>query len=129
MNRALRSKPPHGAPCNACGQCCIFVPCPLSHHVFGAQDGPCPALCHGQDGALICGLIAAPRQFVPGTVLAHGADAVSRAAGTLIGSGIGCDAALEGEPIDQEFRRRLRMTPVGIEVVAARAIFGIPRVP
>lgn len=126
MSLALRSKPAHGAPCNACGQCCIYVPCPLSQHVYGQSISPCPALMQGEDRALICGLVADPRSIVPALTQRHGAGAVSRAAGTLIGAGGGCDAAVEGEKIDQEFRARLSATPAGIEVMVARHIFGIP---
>lgn len=79
----------------------------------------------GDDAALVCGLITAPQSIVPDLVIRFGADVVSRAAATLVGAGIGCDAALEGEPVDQAFRNRIHSTPVGIEAVSARAIFGI----
>lgn len=90
-------KPPHGAPCNRCGLCCIVTLCDLGRHVFHRPRGgagPCPALSFDADGSR-CGLVDS------GTVSGR------EAAKWLIGSGTGCDARINGEPVNQEFNARL----------------------
>lgn len=102
-------KPRHGQPCNMCGRCCRAVLCPLAQHVFGFTDGPCPAL--GQldgTGKLVCVLMLFPSIFAPQVARKHGPKAATVAAQTLIGWNIGCDAAVEGEPIDMAFSKRVR---------------------
>lgn len=101
-------KPPHGAPCNNCGQCCRAELCPLGAVVFGRERGPCPALEPIAGGGEGCGLVMSPQKYArPREVLEFGAPALTVAAIALIGAGRGCDAQLAGEPENTEFRRSM----------------------
>lgn len=107
----LEKKPPHGAPCNRCGLCCVASLCPLAARVFRGkaltpgihEPGPCPALSFDHDGQSVCGLVADPARFALGIVLRAGVDAAVAAAKQLIGSGTGCDARMNGEPKNEAF--------------------------
>lgn len=97
-------KPPYGAACNHCGQCCEARLCPLGAIVFQRSDGPCPALGYvgegiGYDGEArsTCGLIVNPRAYAPVLAALNGVDALSEGAKLLCGAGIGCDALADGE--------------------------------
>ena len=78
------------------------VTCILGHHVFGQEEGPCPALEKSNTG-YGCGLVSRPREFAPTRVAIHGAKMMSDDAATLIGAGIGCDAQADGETPSFEF--------------------------
>ena len=98
-------KPPHGSPCNNCGVCCEVSLCKLAAHVFDVPPGtpgPCPAL-QGSPGAAMCGMVADPGRFMPVRTEAVGAQGMSDAALVVIGAGYGCDARINGEPINQKF--------------------------
>ncbi len=106
------AKPPHGAPCNSCGLCCREQLCPLGAGVFHGNftsdpPGPCPAL--ERDGEReVCGLIAHPIAYALVATLKHGAAAMSAAAASLVGVGVGCDAQLASEPENVEFKAMMR---------------------
>lgn len=106
---ALKDKPPHGAPCNRCGLCCMATLCPLAQHVFRRSErGPCPALTRDADGLSVCGLIAEPMKHARVVAMTHGVEATGAAAAVLNGAGTGCDARFEGEPINEQFYEQLR---------------------
>jgi len=98
----MLSKPPHGSPCNNCGGCCVDRRCPLGQIVFG-PGSDCPALEVKLPG-FVCGLVQNPARYAPRVVAKHGAETASRAAALIIGAGMGCDALLEGERPNQEWR-------------------------
>jgi len=103
------NKPPHGAPCNQCGLCCQASRCPLAQFVFKLPEiGRCPALSYDADGLSVCGLVAEPQTHAPFVVMRWGIEVVRTAARHLIGSGLGCDARINGEVPDQAFYARLR---------------------
>jgi hypothetical protein len=106
--QAMIEKPPHGQPCNNCGQCCAEVLCPLAVGVFGEPwDRQCPAL--EPDGERFnCGLVVHPMVYAMRQTLLHGAEVMSRTAAHLIGAGRGCDAQLEDEPADEVWRAAMR---------------------
>lgn len=104
----IDKKPPHGAPCNRCGLCCVAAICALGQKVFRRELGPCPALRYDQESNSSCGLVAEPMTFAPKVALEHGVSAASRAATFLIGTNTGCDARMNGEPINHDFYARLR---------------------
>lgn len=98
-------KPPHGDPCNNCGQCCQAVLCPLAQRFFGGpEERSCPALEQEVSGRFTCGLIAHPMVYAIRLTLLHGADRMAAAAAFLVGAGHGCDAQLEGERANEQFR-------------------------
>lgn len=130
-------KPPHGAPCNSCGLCCEMAICPLGVRVFhpdkflaGAREfeGPCPALEPQDDGRKICGLMATPAKYAWRRAAVMGADALSKAASHLLGAGTGCDAPIDGEPINHEYRRKMFEDAARHPNVTKKAlkIWGIP---
>lgn len=77
---ALDHKPPHGAPCNRCGVCCMVTLCKLASPIFGFEIGRCPALLQKRDGSYECGLVASTTS------------PLKEAALLIIGAGDGCDA-------------------------------------
>jgi hypothetical protein len=83
-------KPVAGAPCNGCGVCCAWAPCPAGIWVSGRRRGRCRAL-RWEGGAYRCGLLAAPRRFLPGLPPAWTRRLVRR----WIAAGRGCDAELD----------------------------------
>ena len=103
--RARERKPPHGAPCNGCGACCMLARCPLGQHVFGLGEiGPCPALTKTGEGTYACGLVLDPAQYAPTrTTCKSVVGKLRRAALLLIGAGDGCDARFVGEPCDEVY--------------------------
>lgn len=83
-------KPAPGTPCNGCGVCCAWAPCPAGIVVSRRRKGRCRALLW--DGARYrCGLLADPRRFVRWLPEAW----TRRLAARWISAGSGCDAALD----------------------------------
>lgn len=101
---AAANKPPHGSPCNSCGVCCMVAQCDLSVLMFGDVGAPCPALERDGDRH-VCGVITDPRQFV--AISVSEVSSVQLAARTIIREGVGCDARINGEPINAAFNARL----------------------
>src|SRR5262245_60661455 len=89
-------KPRHGEPCNRCGLCCTMTLCDVARTVFRRPEkpayGPCPALRlrEGIPGEHECGLACEPGKY-------------GEAARLLIWAGQGCDARINGEPINEAF--------------------------
>lgn len=93
LRRDAPPQPALGQPCNGCGVCCAYAPCPLGVVVSGRRRGRCRAL--AWDGArYVCGMLQAPRRhwrWLPRTAEPLVRVWVRR----LIASGVGCDAHLE----------------------------------
>jgi hypothetical protein len=120
-------KPPHGLPCNGCGKCCETILCPLAFTQYHYWQGPCPALTPTEDGKKICGLITDPELYFPARVRRWGLFKVKQATSILIGSGMGCDARVEGEPINTEFKARAikYYETIKAEIRQAKIVWGI----
>jgi hypothetical protein len=89
------AKPVLGAPCNGCGVCCAFEPCPLGAIVSRSRSGACRALrWDGEHSRYRCGLAAAPLDALP-ALPRWLAPAVARLARRWISAGSGCDCSLE----------------------------------
>lgn len=59
IHPAAPPKPPLGQPCNGCGVCCLYEPCPLGVLVTRRRLGPCAALRWDDMGQHYrCGLLA-----------------------------------------------------------------------
>ncbi len=86
-------KPPAGAACNGCGVCCAAEPCPLGALLSRRRRGACRALLWEAEGRgrYRCGVVAAPRRFVPWLPAAW----TRRLALRWISSASGCDCTLE----------------------------------
>ncbi len=105
----LERKPPHGSPCTSCGLCCEATLCPLAQHVFGRGPlGPCPALEYDPQRNSSCGMVAHPGRHKPILVALHGVEEMRAAALLIVGSGLGCDARVNGEPGNDAFYAKLR---------------------
>lgn len=92
---AAPPKPAWGQPCNGCGLCCLAEPCPLGMLVSRRRRGACRALRWSEgEGCYRCGLLAAPRRFLPWG-LRWAAPVLGRLARRWIAAGIGCDATIE----------------------------------
>lgn len=97
-------KVPLGAPCNGCGVCCLFEPCPLGMLLSRRRTGACAAL-RWEAGRYRCGALVATNE-VMAQALPRGtrglalvlAPLLRRAAGHWIAAGTGCDSSLEVAP-------------------------------
>lgn len=89
----VQKKPPHGSPCNNCGLCCWSSLCEIGRSLFGALDGPCPALRFDSEQKSFCNVIANPQTYL----LAHDAEKSRAAAELLLYAGMGCTMRINGE--------------------------------
>ena len=97
-------KPPWGAPCNGCGQCCLAEPCPLGVLASRRRRGECVAL-EWTAGRYRCGLLRAPLAHLLGRASksASWLDTPLRAlARRWIAAGSGCDADIETLPRNEQ---------------------------
>ena len=89
------AKPAPGRPCNGCGVCCSWQPCPAGMLISRRRTGACSALLWRAAGQRYhCGLITAPQQFVPalpGWMQPMFAALLRR----WISAGSGCDSTIE----------------------------------
>ena len=99
---AAPPKPALGAPCNGCGVCCLFAPCPLGMLLSRRRHGACAAL-QWQAGAgpYRCGALSAPEAVLakalprPLRGLAPWlAPWLARLGWRWIAAGQGCDSSL-----------------------------------
>ena len=92
------AKPAPGAPCNGCGVCCTWQPCPLGMLVSGRRQGACTALrWHDGEQRYHCAMVADPQAVwprLPGALQAL----FKRLALRWIAGGAGCDCDLEVAP-------------------------------
>lgn len=90
LHPAAPAKPTAGQPCNGCGVCCAWAPCPLGMLLSRRRRGPCTALVwlHGH---YRCGVLTAPRQYLPWLP----AGLARRLAWRWIAAAQGCDADLD----------------------------------
>lgn len=103
---AVEKKPPHGSPCNRCGCCCFGSKCGLGAMIYSSSAGPCPAL-ERVDGGYECGVVRNPRKFDAIRTAINGEDEMRKAALLLTRAGQGCDARINGEPVNHAFNQRL----------------------
>jgi hypothetical protein len=81
-----------GQPCNGCGLCCLWKPCPVGVVITRKTLGPCRALDWSAEQAVYrCGLLTSPHTFVPWLPQA----VVRRVARRWIAADTRCDANLE----------------------------------
>ncbi len=92
------AKPAPGAPCNGCGVCCTWQPCPLGMLVSGRRHGACAALrWHSAEQRYHCAVLATPQALWP-RLPALLRPALRRLARRWIAAGAGCDSDLEVAP-------------------------------
>jgi hypothetical protein len=89
------AKPATGAPCNGCGLCCAWQPCPLGVLVSGRRHGACEALRWDSASRIYrCAMVDAPQQVWP--ALPRWLQPVLQGlARRWIASGAGCDCDAE----------------------------------
>ncbi|MCK6419872.1 MAG: hypothetical protein L6Q73_03075 [Aquabacterium sp.] len=84
-------KPPVGQPCNGCGVCCAWQPCPLGMVVSRRRHGRCSALRWvDEERRYRCGVLWAPSTYLPGP-LRWLEPLLARLALRWIAAGSGCD--------------------------------------
>jgi hypothetical protein len=122
----LERKAPHGSPCTRCGLCCEATTCKLGAKLFNQNHGPCPALRYDSEGSR-CDVADNPQRYNPVASDLYGHDLLKISVELLIGSGIGCDARFNNEPINFAFRQRLVELDRVLEnvVTKSRQIWGI----
>lgn len=123
LKQAVAKKPRQGEPCNGCGACCLAEVCDFGMLVMTeTREGPCPAWNAG------CGLIKNPTQYAPVATAMYGAEAMSTAAAFIIGSGMGCEARFNGEPVNKDYVRRYDKRDLDTQEQwkTATAMWGIP---
>lgn len=107
---AASAKPAVGMPCNGCGVCCLYAPCPLGVVLSRRHQGPCVAVRWSEDAAqyrcgALCESEAVLLSLFPGRMCSSAtwlAPALGRLAKRWIGVGIGCDSTLEALwPLDK----------------------------
>jgi|SRR5258706_7897191 hypothetical protein len=122
---SARPKAPHGTPCNHCGRCCIAALCDIGKLIFGTdRRGPCPALMWDDAGSR-CGLMSEPERFASAKARLKGTSRLRAAAKFLIGSGLGCDYAAHGEPVDVAFRDGVKTRLTRAQRIAALETWGL----
>lgn len=97
------AKPQTGQPCNGCGICCLYQPCPLGILLSGRRQGACAAVrWQGPLNRYQCGAMVAPRDVLEEALplalhgLAGGlASMLPRLARRWIAAGVGCDSTIE----------------------------------
>jgi len=83
--------PAAGRPCNGCGVCCTYAPCPLGMLLSRRRRGACRALRWVvSEGRYRCGALDAPGPHLRGLPGAWARRLVRR----WIAAGEGCDASL-----------------------------------
>jgi hypothetical protein len=89
------AKPALGEPCNGCGVCCAWQPCPLGVLVSRRRHGACAALqWQPHDGQYRCAMVSGARSLWP--ALPRWAErGLQHLARRWIAAGQGCDCALE----------------------------------
>ena len=96
-------KPALGQPCNGCGLCCLYEPCPLGRLLSRRRTGACMALRWDEAASRYrCGALSKPHEVaylaLPGSWrgLAGGLAWLLRRGGRRwIAAGRGCDCSLE----------------------------------
>ena len=99
---AAPPKPVLGTPCNGCGVCCLFAPCPLGILLSRRRHGACAALqWQAGTGHYRCGALSAPEPVLASALprLLRGlaprlAPWLARLAWRWIAAGQGCDSSL-----------------------------------
>jgi len=100
---AAPAKPEPGAPCNGCGVCCLFEPCPLGVLLSGRRQGACAALRWDDAGMQYrCGAMQVPQEVLAARWpwLPKGwpdglGRLLARAAPRWVAVGQGCDCDLQ----------------------------------
>lgn len=75
----------------------MAILCEVGEQVFRRTQGPCPALSFDDANNSVCGIVEETTNREMRAAAKH-----------LIGSGLGCDARFNGEPINHSFNDRLR---------------------
>jgi hypothetical protein len=95
MQALAPPKPAVAAPCNGCGLCCLFEPCPLGQLLSRRRRGACAALRWvPAAGCYRCGVLDKPRRWLPWLPARFGLALARR----WIAAGQGCDCNLQASP-------------------------------
>ncbi len=103
---AAPPKPAAGQPCNGCGVCCLYEPCPLGRLLSRRRQGACRALhWDAAQSRYCCGALSQPRAALriawpgaPSWLVPALVFCLRRLAPRWIAAGQGCDCHLEPAP-------------------------------
>ncbi len=97
LHQEAPPKPAPGAPCNGCGLCCAWQPCPVGVLISRRRHGACVALrWEAASSVYRCAVVDAPQTLWPALPqLLH--PLVKRLARRWIAAGVGCDCDAEAE--------------------------------
>ncbi len=95
LHEAAPAKPAWGEPCNGCGVCCAYAPCPVGILISKRRTGACVAL-EWVDGEsrYRCGVLVHPARYT-GLQAGWMQNLTTRLAKRMISAGSGCDCSLE----------------------------------
>lgn len=95
LQPAAPKKPAWAAPCNGCGVCCAYAPCPVGVVISQRLSGACAALeWVDTEMRYRCGVLTNPARYTG--LKARWMQALTiRVARRMISAGSGCDCSLE----------------------------------
>jgi hypothetical protein len=97
MHEAAPPKPAWAEPCNGCGVCCAYAPCPVGMLISRRRTGACAALQWMEsESRYRCGVLVDPARHT-GLRARWAQRLIRRLAGRMISAGSGCDCSLEVE--------------------------------
>ncbi|MFM8901291.1 MAG: hypothetical protein ACKOF9_15300 [Burkholderiales bacterium] len=97
MHEAAPAKPGWAEPCNGCGVCCAYAPCPVGVLISKRRSGACAALeWVDAEKRYRCGVLVDPTRYT-GVHAVWALALIRRLASRMISAGSGCDCSLEVE--------------------------------
>ncbi|MFY7942744.1 MAG: hypothetical protein ACOVOX_17725 [Burkholderiaceae bacterium] len=94
-HEAAPPKPAWAEPCNGCGVCCAYAPCPVGVLISRRRTGACAALEWVDDESRYrCGMLVDPQKYT-GLQAGWMQTVTRRVTHRMISAGTGCDCSLE----------------------------------
>jgi hypothetical protein len=97
LHETAPPKPAWAEPCNGCGVCCAYAPCPIGVLISRRRTGVCAALEWVDDESRYrCGVLVDPARYI-GVSSPWMQNLGRRLTHRMISAGSGCDCSLEVE--------------------------------
>jgi hypothetical protein len=97
LHETAPPKPAWAEPCNGCGVCCAYAPCPVGILISKRRTGACSALeWVNQESRYRCGMLVDPQKYT-GLQAGWMENLTRRLITRMIAAGSGCDCSLEVE--------------------------------
>ena len=95
LHEAAPAKPAWAEPCNGCGVCCAYAPCPVGVLISKRRTGACAALeWVDSESRYRCGVLVDSARYT-GLRAKWMRKLMTRLAKRMISAGSGCDCSLE----------------------------------